>query len=156
MKAKKMPQASSASESLNRETMCLLYSHHRVPPEPESECPFSGNTEDKGIKLLGATEKCKETEGTEKQQVKKALKDISKKLQQARVSYRIRGHILGDKARRGETWDHDVISQETGRGCSQTGRKGLCDQSGVCLFIILQATHLIWMVFWILLCIVFQ
>lgn len=104
---------------------------------------------------MGATEKCKEMEGTEKQQVKKALKDTSKKRQQARVSYRIRGHILGDKARRGETRDHDAISQDTGRGCSQTGRKDLCDQSGVCLFIILQATYLIWVVFWILLCILF-
>ena len=55
-------------------------------------------------KLLGATTKYKEVEGTEEnQQIKKGLKDISKKRQWTRVSYRIRGCMLGDKARRGET-----------------------------------------------------
>lgn len=49
-------------------------------------------------------------EGTEEdQQAEKGLKDIAKKRQRARVSYRIRGHMLGDKARRGETRDRDAI-----------------------------------------------
>lgn len=45
----------------------------------------------------------------EDQQVKKGLKDFSKNHQWARVSYNIRGYMLGNKARSAETQDSDAI-----------------------------------------------
>lgn len=64
-------------------------------------------------------------EGTEEnQQVKTGLKDISKKYQWTRVSYGIRGCMLGDKARGGETRDSDAIKVgiQGGAMVGQAGR----------------------------------
>lgn len=93
--------------------MCVLHSCHRSNLSLTRlwvQMPLCRKHRGWRDKLLGATTTCKEMEGTEEdQQAEKGLKDIAKKRQRARVSYRIRGHMLGDKARRGETRDRDAI-----------------------------------------------
>lgn len=126
-------QASSASESLSRDlcVSCILATGSNLSlTRLWIQMPLCRKHRGRRDKLLGATTKCKEMEGTEEnQQVKKGLKDISKKRQRARISYRVRGCMLGDKARRGETRDRDAIKLRVwgGAAVQQAGRASVTE-----------------------------